>query len=101
VVAAVGGLAASCGDDDATESREQVVADYAAGLSSTYGLDEEQSRCLAEEVVDSVGLDRLLEAGLDSDRTGEQLDEDIQADLVLATFDALERCGIDLTQLEE
>lgn len=93
---------AACGDDDGDGiSRDGAIDALAEGLATDSGLTEEQSRCLAEEIIDGVGFDRLVEAGLDSGGDIEALDEDIQADLVSATFDAFEPCEIDITQLGE
>jgi hypothetical protein len=93
----------ACGgdDDDAGISRDGAVDALAEGLAADSGLTDDQSRCLAEEIIDRVGFDRLVEAGLDSGGDIEALDEDIQADLVSATFDAFEPCEIDITQLAE
>lgn len=95
------GAAACGGDDDGDISRDGAIDALAEGLATDSGLTEEQSRCLAEEIIDTVGFERIVEAGLDSGGDIEALDEEIQADLVAATFDAFEPCEIDITQLGE
>ncbi|HSL57451.1 MAG TPA: hypothetical protein VK866_06380 [Acidimicrobiales bacterium] len=101
-LALVSASIAGCGGDDGGDiSRDDAVSALAEGLATDSGLSDTQAECLAGEIIDAVGLDRLVEAGLDSGGDIEQLDEGIQADLVTATFDAFEPCAIDITQLGE
>lgn len=76
-VIALGVLAASCGDDDASLSAEEqlvvdaLVADMQADTTPDEEFTEEQMRCLAESIVTETGVERLAEVGITADDVGD------------------------------
>jgi hypothetical protein len=62
-------VACTSGGDDEDAAVDVVVADMQAYPRADFRSDDER-RCVAEQVVDAIGLDRLREVGLDVDQAG-------------------------------
>lgn len=100
--------AAACGDDDGggaggvPQSRGAMVDRIARELAAEdeVGLDDAEARCMAEAIVDEVGLSRL-QSGLGSaGGSFEDIDDDeLGAEVGLALFTAMFECMGDVDGL--
>jgi hypothetical protein len=90
-----------CGDDDDSGPQAYVdalAADIREG-DDGFPLDEEQADCLASAVVDTVGADTLVEAGISPEEfaaaeTFTDLDVDLEDGAVAALADDIGACGL-------
>lgn len=80
------------------ESRSVVVDGIAQSLMADGGLDEERATCLAQAMVDTIGLDRLVELGAGGGDL-EAADPETQQEFSRAILDASEACDIPLSRL--
>ena len=80
------------------EGQSVVIDGIAESLMADGSLDEEQATCLAEAMVDSIGLDRLIELGAGGGEL-EAADPETQQEVTRAILDASEACDIPLGQL--
>lgn len=95
-------LAACGGDegasrDDYVDAATDALAD--AGDDENVTFDDDDAECLAEAVVDAIGVDELNDAGISADDfvevdALEELDVDIDDDVVDAMTDAVQDCEI-------
>jgi hypothetical protein len=109
-------VAASCGsDDDSSDAggstttadierttEEQVPAAairdaIAASFSAGGAVTEEQAQCLAQSIVDSMGLQALNDVGAGADFSNAS--PEVQQQLVEAVSDAAAACDVPLSQL--
>jgi hypothetical protein len=94
--------AAACGDDDGGgSSRDAFVAALADEIGADGTVSGDQAECIAGEIVDAVGVDRLTEAGLTPDAVEADPPAELEAEVAEATFAAIAECGIDISQLSE
>jgi hypothetical protein len=87
----------ACGDDDGAgpSNRDEVVAMFAAQLAdeNDFGLGDEESRCIAEAVVDTIGFENIRGAMADAGGDlGNIQDEEFELELLFAMFDAMTEC---------
>lgn len=96
IVAAVVLLGGGDDGDSAESESDEVISAIALGIRSTSELSVEDSECVARVVVDAIGLEVLIDAGLSAGRDGDlsQLDPDVQDKLFDAIFDSFERCNL-------
>jgi hypothetical protein len=89
--------AAGCsdGDDGADRERDRLVEIIADNMR-TAGLDVADSdiRCVAEAVVERVGVDRLRGVGDADDFAA--LDDEVKDDMVDAASEAIADCGVEV-----
>ena len=98
-------LVAACGGDSSVE-REEYVQAVLTGIEDTEDFvfeDEDDQECLAEAVVDSVGVEELNDADVEpedleeaeslADVEGLEIDDDVRDDL----SDAFQACELDLS----
>jgi hypothetical protein len=108
-------LAAGCGDDDddddaggadVSEEAQPYVDAMVQGMTSTdeesdLQLSPEQAECLAPRWVETIGVDRLQDAGIEPDDFASDADPDLSAmdlseDEGNELYDAFGACDIDL-----
>jgi hypothetical protein len=95
VVEALIDLVGECGGSTATD--DQLVESIASSLSEDGSLDQDDATCIAEQVVDDIGADRLIEltgAGDFADAPPE-----VQAEIGAALSTAAGACGVPLDAL--
>lgn len=93
----------ACGDDDGGgggASRDRLIAEltneFTTGEDGFEGLEVDEARCVAETIVDSMGVNRVQRAW-DSDV--DDLDAETEAALSRAWIEAMQECT-DLEMLE-
>lgn len=102
-VLAAAALLAACGGDSEVAKEDYVDAATEAILASDsdFEFEEDNAECIAEAVVDGLGVDALNEAGISADELratdtigeleGLDVDDDVKADL----SDGIQDCGLD------
>lgn len=98
-----GGLALSltltaCGNDDEATAVENISAQMKESTDDEFPIEDDQADCVAEGIVDGVGVEKLQEYGLLDDNlevdttlgsvTMEKADADVTADALLSCTDA-------------
>jgi hypothetical protein len=87
----------TCGGDGSGQGG-LIVDSIAESLAADGRLDETQSQCMAQAMVDAIGMDRLVELGV----SGSGLDDagaDEQQELAGAVLEAAEACDVPLSTL--
>jgi hypothetical protein len=87
VVVAVIAFMALGGDDDESDVRTQLAAQFRGNS----GLSDDQADCVADHVVDEIGADRFEDVDFDADEPPAELADDLFA----AATGSLEACDID------
>ena len=90
LVAVVGLVSCGSSGDD---SPEEVQADLAEELRAQLDLDEEQSDCFAEVLVEEIGAEELQ----DVDFTAQEPPEGMEEELTAAATIAIDTCDIDVS----
>lgn len=75
-----------------------IVDGIAEQLAQGGVLDEEQAQCVAQEMVDAIGVDRLVELGVAGGEF-ETADAEIQQEMAAAVLGAAEACDVPLSSL--
>lgn len=88
-------LMSTCGGDGEGEGG-LIVDSIAESLAADGALDAEQAQCLAQAMVDDIGIDRLLELGL-SGGDFEGADPEVQQEMAGAVLSAAEACDVPLS----
>jgi hypothetical protein len=115
MVAALAGSIVGCGDDDAGRDDVEVSDDaqpYVDAMIESFDnsdpdelqIDREQAQCLAPRWVETIGPDRLAEAGIEpedfsSDEDVDLSTTDLSEDDGNEMYDAFEACRIDVKNL--
>lgn len=87
----------TCGGDG--ESGSSVIVDgIASELAADGNLTQEQAQCVAQEMVDVIGLERLVELGAGGGDLA-QADPAVQQEIATAVLGAAEACDIPLSEL--
>lgn len=95
VITALVTLMGTCGGDG--QGQGGVIVDsIAESLASDGSLDAEQAQCVAQAMVDEIGLDRLLELGL-SGGDFENAGAEVQQEMASAVLGAAEACDVPLS----
>lgn len=90
-------LMGTCGGDE--EGQGGLIVDsIAESLAASGQLDAEQSQCVAQEMVDTIGLDRLVELGVGGGEF-ENADPEVQQEMASAVLSAAEACDVPLSAL--
>ncbi len=97
VIAAIVSLMSSCGGDGAGTGGP-IVDSIAESLAADGRLTEEQSQCMAQEMVDAIGMDRMVELGLAGGEF-EDADPEIQQEMAGAVLGAAEACDVPISTL--
>jgi hypothetical protein len=90
-------LMGTCGGDAEGEGG-LIVDGIAQQLASSGALDAEQSQCVAQAMVDAIGVDRLIELGV-SGGEFEEADTAVQQEMAEAVVDAAEACNVPISAL--
>lgn len=98
VLTAVATLLDECSAGSDGEGGGAIVDGIARSLAADGSLTEEQSECVAQAMVDIIGIDRLIELGAGGGDL-ENLDPEVQQQIGTAVLDAAESCGIPLSEL--
>lgn len=90
-------LMTTCGGDGDGQGGP-IVDSIAESLAADGSLDAEQAQCLAQAMVDDIGIDRLLELGL-SGGDFEDAGPEVQQEMAGAILSAAEACDVPLSSL--
>jgi hypothetical protein len=96
VITALVTLMGTCGGDGSGEGGI-IVDSIAESLAADGRLDEAQSKCVAQKMVDTIGLDRLVELGAGGSL--DDADADLQQEMASAVLRAAEACDVPLSAL--
>jgi len=88
----------SGGSGDGGGSNSVIVDGIASELAADGRLTEEQARCIAQEMVDTIGLDRLIELGAGGNEL-DNADPEVQQEVAGAVLEAAGTCEVPLNQL--
>lgn len=89
---------AACSDDGTPGNREEAIDELVEIMTTGEGaIGEEDARCVAETVIDEVGLERVQEGFVDADEID---DPDLEAELSGAMMSAVMDC-VDMESLLE
>lgn len=88
------GVVIDCTADGEGGSGGALVDSIAASLAEAGGITEEQARCVAQAVVDEVGVEALLEGGADGDFS--TASPELQQQVVASITAAAQTCGVPL-----
>lgn len=80
------------------EGNGVIIEGIADELAADGTLTQEQARCVAQEMVETIGLDRLIELGA-GDAPLEEADPAVQQEVAGAILGAADACGVPLSQL--
>lgn len=80
------------------EGNGVIIDGIAKELAADGTLTQEQARCVAEQMVDTIGLDRLVELGA-GDTSLDEADPEVQQEVAGAILAAADACGVPLSQL--
>jgi hypothetical protein len=97
VISAIVRLMGTCGGDESGMGGV-LVDSIAESLASDGRLTPEQSQCMAQEIVDAIGIDRLIELGVDGGEFGAAAPE-VQQEMAGAVLGAAETCEVPLSTL--
>jgi hypothetical protein len=97
VITALVTLMSTCGGDESGQGG-LIVDSIAESLAADGRLDAEQSQCVAQHMVDSIGLDRLIELGVGGGDF-EEADADVQQEMASAVLSAAEACDVPISDL--
>ncbi|MGH9274648.1 MAG: hypothetical protein ACRDZU_08370 [Acidimicrobiales bacterium] len=97
VVTALVTLMSTCGGDESGQGG-LIVDSIAGSLAADGRLDAEQSQCIAQEMVDAIGLDRLIELGMGGGDFA-SADPDLQQEMASAVLSAAEACDVPISAL--
>jgi len=90
VVALVVGAVLLLGDDDDDgDDRDRIRAEMVA-LMTDGGIDRDDAGCVADRMIDDLGVGRLRDVDFDADRPPADLEDDFEA----AAADAMAECGV-------
>lgn len=95
VIQALTDLVEGCGGSTATEA--QLVESIASSLAADGTLDDDDATCIAEQLVDDVGADRLME--LTGSGDFEDAPPEVQAEIGTALSTAAGACDVPLAAL--
>lgn len=90
VLTAITGLVQECAGSD---GGGPLVDSIAESLAADGSITEEQAQCVAQAMIDEIGVDRLIELGVDD---GAQVDPTTQQEMMTSVLAAAESCGVDL-----
>jgi hypothetical protein len=93
-----GGTDGGDGGTDGGGTSGLLVDSIAASLAEGGTLDDDQAHCLAQEIVDTIGFDRLMELGLEGGNF-EDADPAVQQEMAAAVLDAATACDVPLSDL--
>ena len=97
VLSALVELIDTCAGDDAA-SGSVIVDSIASELAADGNLTQAQAQCVAQEMIDVIGLDRLVELGAGGGNL-EDADPALQQEVAGAVLAAADTCGIPLSEL--
>lgn len=95
VAALAAGLLLAGGDDGGDEERDRIRRGITGAINDEGDLSAKQANCIADAIIDAVGVDRLK----DVDFTAEEPPTDIEDDVANAAFTSLAKCDIDLSSM--
>ena len=78
----------ACGGGQDEESKDDLVADLSEALQGRDDLDQDAADCIAERVVEDIGVDKMREVDVQDDEPPDELQPEIAA----ATIRANEEC---------
>lgn len=97
VITALISLMTTCGGDESGQGGP-IVDSIAESLAADGRLDAAQSQCIAQEMVDAIGVERLVELGVGGGAF-EEADPGVQQEIAGAVLGAADACGVPLSAL--
>lgn len=97
VITALVTLMGTCGGDESGQGGP-IVDSIATSLAADGRLDADQAQCMAQAMVDAIGLDRLIELGVAGGDL-EEADPEVQQEMAGAVLGAAEACDVPLSEL--
>lgn len=88
-------IVVDCTADSETGAGGALVDSIAASLAETGDITDEQAQCVAQSVVDAVGVEALIAGGASGDFAGASAE--LQQQVVKAITDAAGACGVPLS----